>query len=77
MQVYTILKTLTMKTQDSQPNDSSHTSKSVKKSRKVTMRKSLHAPKRFKSSYILFFMQVKDKIKAELGGNVSVSFIDF
>ena len=56
-------------------NEIKPTIRPVRKSRKTVMRKALHAPKRFKSSYILFFMQVHVEIKAELGGKVSVSII--
>lgn len=43
-----------------------------KKKGKSTLRKAPQAPKRFKSSYILFFVHVQVKIKAELGGRASV-----
>jgi len=39
-----------------------------KKKAKSPLRKAPQAPKRFKSSYILFFMHVQEKIKAELNG---------
>jgi len=43
----------------------------IKKKRKSNLRKAPQAPKRFKSSYILFFVHVQVKIKAELGGGAS------
>jgi len=49
--------------------------KSKKKRDGSSLRKAPQAPKRFKSSYILFFMAKQDEIKAELGPNVSVGEI--
>ncbi len=48
-------------------------SKPVKKKRESTLRKAPQAPKRFKSSYIIFFMAQQDIIKNELGPKASVS----
>lgn len=46
----------------------------IKKKRDAsTLRKAPQAPKRFKSSYIMFFMAKQQEIKAELGGGASVS----
>jgi len=42
--------------------------------RKRKLRKAPGAPKRFKSSYILFFMAHREGIKKELGVNSSVSY---
>ena len=42
------------------------------KKRKSTLRKAPQAPKRFKSSYIIFIVHVQVKIKVELGGKASV-----
>lgn len=39
----------------------------------VGLRKAPGAPKRFKSSYILFFMSKQSEIKLELGSRASVS----
>jgi hypothetical protein len=44
-----------------------------KRKRESTLRKAPGAPKRFKSSYILFFMAHRDAIKNELGPQASVS----
>jgi len=45
----------------------------IKKKRDAsTLRKAPQAPKRFKSSYIMFFMAKQQEIKAELGGGASV-----
>lgn len=44
-----------------------------KRKRESTLRKAPGAPKRFKSSYILFFMAQRDGIKRELGPKASVS----
>ena len=46
---------------------------SIKETKKVLTRKALDVSTGFESSYVLFFMQVKDRIKAEQGGNISVS----
>ena len=40
-----------------------------------SMRKAPHAPKRFKSSYICFFMAKQGEIKEELGDEATVSLI--
>ncbi len=45
----------------------------IKKKRESTLRKAPQAPKRFKSSYIIFFMAQQDIIKNELGPKASVS----
>lgn len=45
----------------------------AKRKRESTLRKAPGAPKRFKSSYILFFMAHRDEIKNELGAHASVS----
>ena len=47
-----------------------------KRKRESTLRKAPGAPKRFKSSYILFFMAQRDGIKKELGSKASVSLVD-
>ena len=44
-----------------------------KRKRESTLRKAPGAPKRFKSSYILFFMAQREDIKKELGSKASVS----
>ena len=51
------------------------TAKPAKKKRDgpSSLRKAPGAPKRFKSSYILFFMEKQKEIKAELGEKASVS----
>jgi hypothetical protein len=49
------------------------TTKPAKRKRESTLRKAPGAPKRFKSSYILFFMAHRDEIKNELGAHASVS----
>jgi len=41
------------------------------KNGKVIMRKAPQAPKRFRSSYILFYAHVRDEIKTALGGKAS------
>lgn len=46
-----------------------------KRKRESTLRKAPGAPKRFKSSYILFFMAQRDGIKRELGPKASVGDI--
>ena len=51
-------------------------SKSSKKKRdSSTLRKAPQAPKRFKSSYILFFMAKQQEIKDALGPSATVSFL--
>ena len=55
--------------------DTSRASIPIKKKRKTSMRKAPQAPKRFKSSYILFFLHVQVKIQDELGGKVSVRIL--
>ena len=45
-----------------------------KKRNGTLLRKAPQAPKRFKSSYILFFMEKQEQIKAELPKGSSVSF---
>lgn len=47
--------------------------KGKKKRDSSALRKAPQAPKRFKSSYIMFFMAKQQKIKAELGAGASVS----
>lgn len=54
----------------SQPENDGN--KPVKKKRESTLRKAPQAPKRFKSSYIIFFMAQQDIIKNELGPKASV-----
>lgn len=44
-----------------------------KRKKQSNLRKAPGAPKRFKSSYILFFMAHRDEIKKELGAGASVS----
>ena len=44
-----------------------------KRKRESTLRKAPGAPKRFKSSYIIFFMAQRESIKRELGSKASVS----
>ena len=44
-----------------------------KQKRDGILRKAPQAPRRFKSSYILFFMEKQKEIKAELGEKASVS----
>jgi hypothetical protein len=52
------------------------TSSSNKKRKKESnLRKAPGAPKRFKSSYILFFMAHREEIKKELGAGTSVSIM--
>lgn len=51
--------------------------KSKKKRDASRIRKPPEAPKRFKSSYILFFMAKQKEIKEELGEGVSVSIKSF
>jgi len=59
---------------DDKKNESSTFSAKVKKTRhKTTFRKAPQAPKRFKSSYILFFCAKRGGIKNELGSSASVS----
>jgi len=48
-----------------------------KRKRESPLRKAPGAPKRFKSSYILFFMAHREEIKVELGQNASVSVLMF
>jgi len=43
------------------------------KKRPGTLRKAPQAPKRFKSSYILFFMAKQQEIKNSIGSNAGVS----
>ena len=50
------------------------TTKNKKKREHSVLRKAPQAPKRFKSSYIMFFMAKQDEIKAELGPGAAVSF---
>lgn len=45
----------------------------VKGKRKPTLVKSPSAPKRFKSSYMHFFLSVRPKVKKEMGDDVKVS----
>jgi hypothetical protein len=45
----------------------------TKRKRESSLRKAPGAPKRFKSSYILFFMAQREEIKRELGSKASVS----
>jgi hypothetical protein len=49
------------------------TSTKTKRKRESSLRKAPGAPKRFKSSYILFFMAQREEIKRELGSKASVS----
>ncbi len=57
---------------------SSTTTKSNKKKRdSSTLRKAPQAPKRFKSSYILFFMAKQQEIKDSLGPSATVSPLVF
>ena len=42
-----------------------------------TLRKAPQAPKRFKSSYILFFMAKQQEIKSSIGPNAGVSLYPF
>ena len=58
-----------MRAQDVLPKDT------VQKGKENGMHTALATPSCFKSSYVLFFMQVQVKIKAELGGKASVSLI--
>jgi len=59
---------------DDKKNESSTFSAKVKKRRhKTTFRKAPQAPKRFKSSYILFFCAKRGGIKNELGSSASVA----
>ena len=54
------------------------TSSSNKKRKKESnLRKAPGAPKRFKSSYILFFMAHREEIKKELGAGTSVSIMHY
>ena len=51
-------------------------SNAIKKKKKPSpLRKAPQAPKRFKSSYILFFLHVQVKAKAELGARASVRML--
>jgi len=50
-------------------------SSNKKRKRQSNLRKAPGAPKRFKSSYILFFMAHRDEIKKELGASASVSIM--
>lgn len=54
------------------PTNSANAGK-PKKKRESTLRKAPQAPKRFKSSYIIFFMAQQDIIKNEIGPKASVS----
>ena len=49
--------------------------KGKKKRDSTTLRKAPQAPKRFKSSYICFFMAKQPEIKAELGEDATVTSI--
>jgi len=51
------------------------TSTKTKRKRESSLRKAPGAPKRFKSSYILFFMAQREEIKRELGSKASVGEI--
>jgi len=64
-----------MGVQDLLVDDAKLASSPIKKKGKSTLRKAPQAPKRFKSSYILFFLDVQAKIKAEFDGKVSVTVI--
>lgn len=66
----TIASNTTIRSKGITPPD---TTKPTKRKRESTLRKAPGAPKRFKSSYILFFMAHRDEIKNELGANASVS----
>jgi hypothetical protein len=55
--------------------DDEHVVKKNKKKHSVALRKAPNAPKRFKSSYICFFMAKQSVIKAELGADATVTNI--
>jgi hypothetical protein len=62
------------------PGDNHHvpiptTTKTKKKRDHSVLRKAPQAPKRFKSSYIMFFMAKQTEIKSELGPGAAVSLI--
>jgi len=62
--------------QDNDVDNSSTVGKKGKKKRDAsTLRKAPQAPKRFKSSYICFFMAMQPKIKEELGDKATVTEI--
>ena len=61
-----------MNKQDHFIEDAKLASSPIEKKRKSDLRKAPQAPKRFKSSYILFFVHIQAKIKAELGRGASV-----
>ena len=43
-----------------------------KKEKKLSLRKAPQAPKRFSSSFILYYTEMKVQIKADIGGKASV-----
>jgi len=55
--------------------DGSPSRRGKKKRDSATLRKAPQAPKRFKSSYICFFMAKQPEIKAELGEDANVTSI--
>ncbi len=69
---YTASHNFQSKSQSIDPSDNP-VAKSKKKRDASRNRKPPEAPKRFKSSYILFFMAKQKEIKAEIGEGASVS----
>mmetsp|Transcript_65347 Transcript_65347/g.96694 ORF Transcript_65347/g.96694 Transcript_65347/m.96694 type:complete len:81 (-) Transcript_65347:468-710(-) len=59
--------------EDTKSSPSPSTGKTKKKRDASTLRKAPQAPKRFKSSYICFFMAKQQEIKDELGQAATVS----
>jgi HMG (high mobility group) box len=57
------------------PDDEPAVKKTTKKNHKLALRKAPNAPKRFKSSYICFFMAKQSIIKEELGKDATVTSI--
>ena len=58
-----------------EPQAESNAGKKANKKKRETLRKAPGAPKRFKSSYICFFMAKQPEIKEILGEKASISEI--